>query len=1341
MIIKNNTHKLQLRKSAKVVNALLTGALSLSLLSLNASATTIWEENFEAASLQGKGATGPIPVGDNVVVDGVDRWSIDVTNAEITASSDWFRVNNNAMQARDVDGEAIWETESIDISGQGDISLEVALSESGTFESDDYIDVYYSLDGGAFQLVTQNDGDSNTVNDDFDNTLVTANVGAGSSLVVRVAMLNGASSEYYNLDSVKVIASGTTGGDNPDNGGDTPDNGGEPSTELLVLSGSCFNCPDLQAINLASDYVESDYYAALNTAIANSENAVTLKSTAHDIIENGHRMLSYSEVWTALTYTDEDPANTNNVLLFYKGTSQAKSTNGSGSQSTNQDNWNREHVWAKSHGFSSSSLTAYTDILHLRPTDISVNSSRGNLDFDFSDSALTEAPANRIDGDSFEPRDAVKGDVARSMLYMDVRYDGNTAGDTEEDLVLLNRLTTTDEAAFGKLCVLLQWHESDPVDDFERRRNERVFEFQGNRNPFIDKPELASLIYNESCDGSVTDPDTGGTDPDTGGTDPDTGDGTNPDTNPSEPTSSNSVYISEYVEGGGFNKGIELFNSSSEAVSLSGYALVLYTNGASGENDGKVLELEGSIASGGVATYANSQADALLTDGSTISNFVINFNGDDYIELTYNGEVVDALGTFSVRTNWGKDVTLVRKSTVTGGNPNRNSSFDPSAEWDSYAKDTLDQFGAHNGVIAEPTDPTDPTDPVDPVPTVVLISAIQGEGDASSMVGTDVVVEAVVTKVVPGMDGFFVQEEASDSDNNAATSEGVFVYAGPSGQLPQPGDLVRVAATVGERFGATQLTSTADVEVIGAGDTVLYTAVSLPLQADADLEAFEGMQVSFEQTLEVTDIYNLGRYGQFAVSSQRLMIPTNQFEANSQEALALAQQNARDALLVDDGYSSQNRDGLEFPVGGLSHNNTLRLGDSVESLQGVLHYAFGAYNLIPVGDVQTVRTNARTPAPQLNALGDVKVASFNVLNYFNGPDFPTSRGADSAEEFARQQAKTVAAIVAMDADVLGLVEIENDGYGSDSAIAGLVNSVNAELGSDAYAYIALETQLGGDEIAVGMLYKPAVVTPAGAPITSDAAPFDFGNRQPLIQNFSVNSNGESFAFAINHFKSKGSCSSATGNNADLGDGQGCWNELRTEAAQGLLALIEQNSEVLSDRVLIMGDLNAYAKETPILTLESEGYSNLVELFDGSNAYSYSFGGEMGYLDHALTSSSLTEYVVDTTVWHINADEPRVFDYNVEFKSETQLTSYYGSDAYRSSDHDPVVVVMNFPDAVMVGDLDGDNDVDYDDIMMFYQAFISGQANDERYDFNGDGVVNFFDIQALMAMCSRAGCAV
>ncbi|MEC8418321.1 MAG: endonuclease, partial [Pseudomonadota bacterium] len=479
--------------------------------------------------------------------------------------------------------------------------------------------------------------------------------------------------------------------------------------------------------------------------------------------------------------------------------------------------------------------------------------------------------------------DAVKGDVARSMLYMDVRYDGLTSGDTEEDLVLVNRLTSTSEAAFGKVCVLLQWHESDPVDEFERRRNERVFEFQGNRNPFIDKPELASMIFNESCDGSSdtgtdTGTGTGGTG-DNSGENPDPGTGNGGDSGEQPVPSSNSVYISEYIEGGSYNKAIELFNSSSEAVSLSGYELVMLSNGATADSDRKVLALEGEIAAGGVATFANSRAVAALTEGSVINNSVINFNGDDYIELVYNGEVVDSLGTYGVRTNWGKDKTLVRKASVTAGNATRSGSFDTSAEWDSYAKDTFDYFGAHNGVVSGPTDPVDPVDPVEPtepVAELVLISAIQGEGEASAMVGTDVIVEAVVTSVVPGMSGFFVQEEAADSDNNALTSEGVFVYAGSFDVLPQVGDAVRLQATVGERFGVTQLALSANAEVLGTGENVLYTQLALPFAQDSNLEAFEGMQISFEQTLKVSDIYNLGRYGQFNVSSQRLMIPTNQ---------------------------------------------------------------------------------------------------------------------------------------------------------------------------------------------------------------------------------------------------------------------------------------------------------------------------------------------------------------------------------------------------------------------------------------------------------------------------------
>jgi predicted extracellular nuclease/endonuclease I len=1347
MVKQSGSKKPTLMKSAIMINALLGSALS-----FNVMADTIWQENFEASALQNKGAVGVNESSVTIDMEGVTRWSIDVSSAGLTATSDWFKVASNALQARDVDGEVVWESEAIDISNQESVSLDVLLSQSGTFEAADYIDVLYSVDGQSFELVTLADGDTNTVKDDFGTAAINARIPLGSTLVIRVAMANNAGSEYLNLDSVTVTSSNAN-----DDGGDT--GGGDedsPSTDLRVLSETCFNCPDLQAINLADDFVDSTYYASLNTALSNQESAESLKATTQDIISNGHRKLSYSEAWTALTYTDEDPANTDNVILFYKGTSQSKFTNGSGSQSTNQNNWNREHVWAKSHGFSSSSLTAYSDILHLRPTDISVNSSRGNLDFDFSDSELSEAPANRVDSDSFEPRNAVKGDVARSLMYMDVRYDGSSSSDAEADLVLLDRLTTTDEAALGKLCVLLQWHESDPVDEFERTRNNRVYEFQGNRNPFIDKPELASLIFNESCDGSGgSDGDSGGdTGGDTGGGDTggDTGGGSDDGTGGDlGETSTNSVYISEYIEGGGFNKGIELFNSSSESVDLTGYALRLYSNGDTADSDGKELPLEGVIASGDVATYVHNSADpAMVGEGTTSSSFVINFNGDDYIELTYQGSVIDAVGTFGVKTNWGKDKTLVRKATVTAGNPNRNANFDASVEWDTFAKDTLEYFGAHNGDISEatdptdpvdPTDPTDPVDPTDPTTEVTLISAIQGEGDSSPLLGSAVLVEAVVTKVVPEMNGFFVQEEASDSDGNNATSEGVFAYSTTFTDMPTAGDAVRLRADVVEFNGLTELALTENVEVLGTGDSVSYTAVSMPFTAEFDLEAFEGMQISFEQTLKVTDNYNLGRYGQFNVASERLMIPTNQFVAGSQAAINLAEQNARNSLIVDDGANSQNRDDIPFPVGGLSHTNPLRLGDSVENLEGVVHYGFGSYYLIPVSDLQTVRTSPRLRSPILNAVGDVKVASFNVLNYFNGPDFPTARGADSEAEFIRQQAKTVSGILSMNADVLGLVEIENDGDSSESAIASLVASVNAELGNDAYSYISSGSQLGGDAIAVGIIYKPSVVTPSGSPVTSSEAPFDFGNRQPLLQSFTVNGNGEDFTLAVNHFKSKGSCGSATGDNADSGDGQGCWNALRTDAAQALLSLVEQNNDVLSPRVLVMGDLNAYAKEEPILAIESAGYSNLVNQFDGDGAYSYSFGGEIGYLDHALSSASLTEFVVDATVWHINADEPRVFDYNVEFKSDTQLSSYYAPDAYRSSDHDPVVVVLNFPEEVTVGDLDGDNDVDYNDIMAFYQAVLSGQPLDNSYDFNNDGNVNFFDLQALMAMCTRAGCAI
>ncbi|PDY46995.1 endonuclease I family protein [Bacillus pseudomycoides] len=212
-----------------------------------------------------------------------------------------------------------------------------------------------------------------------------------------------------------------------------------------------------------------------------------LKKELHNIIDH-HTKISYSAVWEALRDTDEDPNNKNNVLLLYTGRSQGKFTNGSG-----VDNWNREHVWAKSHGDFGTAAGPGTDLHHLRATDVSVNSSRGNLDFDNGGVNHPEATECKYDNDSWEPRDSVKGDIARMLFYMAVRYEGDSG---EVDLELNERVNNNKDPYMGKLSVLLKWNEQDPVDDIERKRNEVIFtKYQHNRNPFIDHPEWANEIW------------------------------------------------------------------------------------------------------------------------------------------------------------------------------------------------------------------------------------------------------------------------------------------------------------------------------------------------------------------------------------------------------------------------------------------------------------------------------------------------------------------------------------------------------------------------------------------------------------------------------------------------------------------------------------------------------------------------------------------------------------------------------------------------------------------------------------------------------------------------------
>lgn len=215
-----------------------------------------------------------------------------------------------------------------------------------------------------------------------------------------------------------------------------------------------------------------------------------LKSALHSIIDN-HKEFSYNALRDyILKNTDEDPENSNNVILLYSGISRSKSEFGG-----NSGEWNREHTWAKSHGDFGNDPPAGTDAHHIRPTDVQVNSTRGNLDFDMGGSPVSGAPGCKVDGDSFEPRDEVKGDVARMIFYMATRYEG---GSGEPDLEVVDRVNTYPLPEHGKLSVLLQWNEFDPPDAFEENRNNVIYyEYQENRNPFIDHPEYAESIWGD----------------------------------------------------------------------------------------------------------------------------------------------------------------------------------------------------------------------------------------------------------------------------------------------------------------------------------------------------------------------------------------------------------------------------------------------------------------------------------------------------------------------------------------------------------------------------------------------------------------------------------------------------------------------------------------------------------------------------------------------------------------------------------------------------------------------------------------------------------------------------
>lgn len=277
----------------------------------------------------------------------------------------------------------------------------------------------------------------------------------------------------------------------------------EPEPE----TGPCTGCETLTPVADPTTFNGDIYYS--DVLSGDFANADELKNALSAIIAKDHKYLTYKQVWSTLTYADQDPANDKNVIEIYTGASISKydnQTSGSGA-----GKWNREHVWAKSHGFPSDSQWGYTDAHHLRPADPGINTARSNNDFGACSDTGEEVQFNGVGTgnylnkttDCWEPRDEVKGDVARMIMYMDTRYQGtDTATTNMPDLVAVDRLTTTAEDSdplIGTLCTLYAWNKLDAVDTYEQNRNNQVYKYQGNRNPFIDRPELVQEVYGAVC--------------------------------------------------------------------------------------------------------------------------------------------------------------------------------------------------------------------------------------------------------------------------------------------------------------------------------------------------------------------------------------------------------------------------------------------------------------------------------------------------------------------------------------------------------------------------------------------------------------------------------------------------------------------------------------------------------------------------------------------------------------------------------------------------------------------------------------------------------------------------
>ncbi|EGR1424890.1 ExeM/NucH family extracellular endonuclease [Vibrio vulnificus] len=877
----------------------------------------------------------------------------------------------------------------------------------------------------------------------------------------------------------------------------------------------------------------------------------------------------------------------------------------------------------------------------------------------------------------------------------------------------------------------------------------------------------------------------------------------------------NDIIITEYVEGSASNKAVEISNIGTSNYTFDGTLSLYYSSyknvikNSKGQNvlegitlaPGKSIVVVNGDSSTELRQYVERLGgkDALVVAGTydQVQHSAMNFNGDDAVWL---GVGSDASGVKDIFGNYGHsgdkiwaDQTMRRKS---GSKP---STTYQEAEWEKLSINAFGGLGHPTDVNDEPLPPPPANLPCTDAEGTVshkTIGEVQGEGYSSPLIESGYtskdeylvtgVVSAVATSLVKG---FYLYDD--NADGNVKTSDGVFVKTSGAVSKDMIGQQICVRAKVNEDYGMTTLLPTGNIWEVKNSTPVEVTPVKLErIDSDDDtfrstLERLEAMPVVLVEDMDAAEgnqDMRVSRTFSFDYSAKRnnMVIaykrpnpqPNQDHVAGSDAAKAQTAQNKDYRIVVESDEKPADGKIPYYPeFASDPHNNYIRINDSVVGMTGVLHYSYNEFRLIPTANVTKanfVHNTPRTSSPVIKeSYGDdgftIKVATQNVLNYFNSPygghdnQFGDNRGAESQQEFERQQAKIVEAIYGLDADIVGLMEVENNGFGDFSAIRELLEAINAKYYKEnykdrfaresihnRYVFVGFDKNgdqvldqfdtIGSDAITTGIIYRPSKVSViAGkvipmpwqdAPmiVDADGKPVVDGKgelaesgknyqRNTVAATFRVLNTGKQLTVSVNHLKSKGSTcwDDYVGTKAVDDDAQGSCENFRVASTYHLG---QEMAKIGGDQI-VLGDMNSYAHEDPMLVLTSNptkkalkaadyikvgnkwqfngeqgpvitqtfGFINAVDYKTpaGETSWSYSYNDEVGSLDHLLITSSLKSRLVDAVDWHINAPESTLFDYSNKYKGgdSNEANPFYKADAFRSSDHDSALVTIGY----------------------------------------------------------------